>query len=114
MNLLPRPWQQLQQLLNLRGNHMSTNVENVNKWAYFAQNIGWLFSIPVALTLIYSNLSARVDAQEKEITELRQQVADTSSRLDAINSKQNEQLVVLTEIKTIVEGAPKKPATQGN
>lgn len=103
--IIPRPWQALQQLMNLRGNHMSDKVEDVNKWAYFAQNIGWLISIPVALTLIYSNLSGRVDAQEKEITELRAQLTDAGTRLDTITNKQNEQLVVLTEIKTIVEGA---------
>ena len=108
--LIPGPWKQLSTLFNLRGNHMSASVENVNKWAYFAQNIGWLISIPVALTLIYSNLSSRVDAQEKEISALRSTMNDnataTSNRLDAIDRKQGEQLVILTELKTIVEGAP--------
>lgn len=102
--LIPDPWKALQLLMNLRGNHMTAQVENVNKWAYFAQNIGWLISIPVALTLVYSNLSGRVDAQEKEITELRTQITDAGSRLDTISNKQSEQMIVLTEVRTIVSG----------
>jgi hypothetical protein len=114
------PWRILTQLLNLRGNHMTQQVEAANKWVYFIQNVGWLVSIPVALTLVYSNLSGKVDAQEKEIAELRSQLTDMSSRFDTVSNKQNEQTVLLTEIKTLVEVAPtvKKgitaPATQGN
>lgn len=98
-----RPWAYLQFLVTLRGNHMSEHVEKANKWVYFVQNVGWVLAIPVAVTLIYSNLSNRVEAQEREITDLRSQITDISSRLDAIDQKQQQQLVLMTEIKTIVE-----------
>lgn len=108
--LLPdTPWKQLQALFTLRGNHMTASVENINKWAYFAQNIGWLISIPVALTLIYSSLSNRVDAQEKEITQLRSQVSDINTSLTQITKQQQDELVVLTEIKTTISDEKKGP-----
>lgn len=107
------PWKQLQFLFTLRGNHMTASVENVNKWAYFIQNVGWFISIPVALTLVYSSLSNRVDSQEKEITQLRSQVSDINSSLSSIQKQQQDQLVMLTEIKTVVVDKEKIGASNG-
>lgn len=108
--LIPGPWKQLVNLINLRGNHMTDQVEKANKWAYFIQNLGWLLAIPVFATVLYTNMSNRIDQQEKEIQNLRQQVVDnnnsTSDRLDKIDKQQQEQMQVLTEVKTLVEGAP--------
>lgn len=121
MALIPGPWKQLQTLLTLRGNHMNDQVEKANKWAYFIQNIGWILAIPVFATMLYSNMSNRIDQQEKEIQALRQQVVDnstsTSERLDKIDHQMQEQMQVLTEVKTLVEGAPHgqfKPTTASN
>lgn len=82
---------------------MSVEVEHVNKWAYFAQNLGWMISIPVALTLIYSNLSNRVDAQEKEISQIRTDVGSISTKIDSISDKQVDQKILLMEVKALLD-----------
>lgn len=90
---------------SLSGSSAPPVVEHVNKWAYFAQNMGWMLSIPVALTLIYSNISGRIDTQEREIVALRSELANNEHSLEVITNKQAEQTAIMIEVRTLVEGS---------
>lgn len=101
--MIPGPFDNLQKLIALRGNHMTAQVESANKWVYFIQNMAWLITVPIVATLIYSNLSNRVELQQKQIEQLQTQLTNVGNRLDSIDKNQTDQMVVLTEVKTIVE-----------
>lgn len=93
-------------------------VDRINDWFDLGKGLFWVLGGIVAATLIYANNNNTIQALREanntrvdEIKDLRTEMnnrfaqqdainASTNSKFDQIIGKQNEQLVILTQLKT--------------
>jgi len=85
----------------------NSNIDTITKWIGVAKTAVWVFGL-VAIGAIKLNSIDNVNTnQDEKITRIQEENKVIKTTIDSINSKQTDQLVMLTKLLTIVEQAPK-------